>query len=246
MNANIGLTFDVDWAPDWAIALCVDLCASAGVPATFFVTHSCDILADLRRAPDRTELGLHPNFLPGSSHGATPEAVLEHCLALLPEARSMRTHSLVQSTPLLGMVADHTPIDVDVSLFLPFHRFLHATALPVGRSGRMIRRLPYLWEDDIAAGWPGWDWETGGVPTDGGLCILAFHPIHVALNTASLDRYDALKDSLGGRGLASLTEAEAARFHRPGFGVRGFLERLLADIPGHRFSTIAGLAGGAS
>ena len=37
------LTFDVDWAPEWAIEVALDACA--GQPATFFVTHRSPALA---------------------------------------------------------------------------------------------------------------------------------------------------------------------------------------------------------
>src|SRR5207244_3974947 len=71
------------------------------VRATWFVTHMSPAISRLRRNPELFELGIHPNFLPGSTHGDTPDAVLRHCRALVPDAVSMRTHCLVQSTLLL-------------------------------------------------------------------------------------------------------------------------------------------------
>lgn len=237
VQARRAITFDMDWAPDWAIAECADLCRRAGVPATFFVTHGCDVLADLRRS-GRVELGIHPNFLPGSDQGVDARQVLETCMATVPEARAMRSHSLVQSSPLLASVLRHTPVTVDVSLLLPFHAGLRPTKLFLGEA-RPLVRLPYVWEDDVAALWPDWDWERGQVP-DEGLCILDFHPIHVALNTADLDNYAALRRSLEGRPLASATAAEVARFRNSGAGARSFLERMLADPSG--YATISELA----
>lgn len=242
MMPRRAVTFDVDWSPDWAIILCADICARAGVPVTVFVTHVSDALADLRRRSGGVELGLHPNFLPGSDHGADPLAVLRHCTALVPEARSMRSHGLVQSTPLLGLVADQTAIEVDVSLLLPFHEGLHRTEFHAGQSRRRIIRLPYVWEDDIAALWPGGNWDIDALP-ETGLCILDFHPIHVALNSGSMEAYGAAKAFLGERSLASLTEAEAERFRNPGRGSRSFLEDLLAAHPAPDFATVSKLAG---
>lgn len=235
------VTFDLDWAPDWAIALCADICAAAGVPATWFVTHDCDVLADLRRAPERAELGVHPNLLPNSDHGESPCEVLGHCLAIVPEAKSMRTHGLVQSSALFSVVADETPIETDVSLLLPFHPNLEPTSLFLGREGRRIVRLPYFWEDDVAASWPGWDWRDGSCES-GGLQIYDFHPIHVALNTDTMDRYAAVKAHLDGRPLTSLSEAECARFRNPGHGARTYLERLVAEYPAGSFARVSDLA----
>ena len=39
------------------------------VRATFFVTHESPALQRLKDRPDLFELGIHPNFLPGSTHG---------------------------------------------------------------------------------------------------------------------------------------------------------------------------------
>src|SRR5215467_8520985 len=95
------LTFDIDWAPDFMIDHVAGILVEARVRATWFVTHSSDAIDRLREHPDLFELGIHPNFLPGSSHGSSPQEVLQTCMTIVPEAQSFRTHSLVQSTPLL-------------------------------------------------------------------------------------------------------------------------------------------------
>lgn len=234
----VAITFDVDWAPDWCVELCADLCERAAVPATFFITHASPALAALRRQPS-VELGLHPNFLPGSSHGETPRAVLDHCLALVPEASAMRTHGLFQSSALFALVSDHYPrIETDVSLLLPFHRNLAPTDLFMGASHRRLTRLPYCWEDDVAATWPEWRWNADPM-TSPGLAIFAFHPIHVALNTARLEPYEALKHALAGKPLAAVNREELAPFIDHGPGTRDFLARLLGQVDRGRCQTIS-------
>lgn len=235
---TVAITFDVDWAPEWTIDLCDRICRTAMVPATFFVTSHHDILSDLKNRSDMTELGIHPNFLPASSHGSSPEQVMDSCMNIVPGAVSMRTHSLVQSSSLMAMIADRFEIRTDVSLLLPFHDNLRGTHMYFGKSLRRIVRLPYFWGDDIAALWPGWSWETSRC--DGaGLQIYDFHPIHIALNTDSPVRYSRLKEFLGDRPLVSVTEAECNRFGNPGHGSRRFLERLIASKNRERFRTIS-------
>ena len=51
MPPRRAVTFDVDWAPDPAIALCAELCRRRAIPATFFVTHDSPILAELAQDP---------------------------------------------------------------------------------------------------------------------------------------------------------------------------------------------------
>ncbi len=235
------VTFDIDWAPDWAVALCAEMCRKAGAPATFFVTHRQDVLADLDRRPD-VELGLHPNFLPGSSHGDTADRVLDHLLGIVPQARSMRSHALVQSSPILLHVCRSTPIENDVSIFLPFCPGLRPTRMVFEAGGRWLTRLPYWWEDDVAACWPGWTWDAPmGAPSDD-LRIYAFHPIHVALNMATLEAYRAFKASLDGRPLHAATVADCAPFVHHGAGTRTCLERLLAAAGADRFDTVSAIA----
>jgi hypothetical protein len=139
------VTLDIDWAPEYAIDYVAELLAEHDVRATWFVTHSSPAITRLSQQPELFELGIHPNFLPNSTHGKTHEEVLSHCVAMVPGARSMRTHGLYQSTPLLEQVLSRTPITADVSLFMP-----HARALsPVEYRwhGRELLRIPYYWDD---------------------------------------------------------------------------------------------------
>ena len=234
------VTFDVDWAPDWCIELCAELCHAQSIPATFFCTHETDVLERLRDY-GLFELGIHPSLGPGSTHGNSEREILDHCLSIVPEARSMRTHGLVQSTALYRTVSLECPsILYDVSLFLPDHTNLQVTTLHFGE-GKSIHRLPYFWEDDIASVAPEWDWSNP-VPRTAGLRIFDFHPIHVALNMSSFRQYVSLKESLGGRPLHSLSPADLRPFSNDGEGVRTFLERVLDHAESSEFGTICQVA----
>jgi peptidoglycan/xylan/chitin deacetylase (PgdA/CDA1 family) len=190
---NVALTLDIDWVPDCVIDRIACQLREHRVRATWFVTHASAAVDRLRAHPERFELGIHPNFLPGSSHGRTPQEVLAHCMSLVPEARVMRTHSLVQSTPLLNEVVRCTPIEIDVSLHLPGHRGLHTITQAFPE--RTLQRLPFWWEDDdeMYRARPDWALVPRVAAPGDGLRILNFHPIHVALNSPSLARYEALK-----------------------------------------------------
>ena len=95
------ITIDIDWAPDFMIDYCMQILLVAQVKATWFITHKSPMLDKLRQYPDLFELGIHPNFYPNSSHGESEEAIIGYCMDLVPEARSMRTHGLCQSSYLL-------------------------------------------------------------------------------------------------------------------------------------------------
>ena len=141
------LSLDLDWAPDAAIDAVAQILVESGVPATWLVTHASPAVDRLRDHGDLFELGIHPNFLPGSTHGSTTAEVLDHCMALVPDAVTMRTHALVQSTPILSEVLERTPIRVDLSLFLP--RASGIEPVEYRWRERSLVRLPYVWEDDV-------------------------------------------------------------------------------------------------
>lgn len=193
MSAQPVITLDIDWAPDYAIDFAASLLIEAQVRATWFVTHNSPAVERLRDHPHLFELGIHPNFLPGTTHGKTESEILSHCMSIVPQASVVRTHGLVQTSNLLEKIIDETPISVDVSLFLP-----HATALePVvyyWENGKRLVRLPYMWEDDFEMVRPDSVWDLGRMIDSGkGLMVMDFHPIHVFLNSVKLATYRSVR-----------------------------------------------------
>lgn len=191
MKASV-ITIDVDWAPDCAIDFMADALRKRSIKATWLLTHASPAVERLRQTPDLFELGIHPNFSQGSSHGDGPTAVLAYCRRLAPDATTMRSHSLVQSTTIYRHVLDETEIRTDLSLFMPgvipprpfFYR-----AQPM-----RLLRLPYVWEDDVEMIEEKPDWTAERFERSTlQLQILDFHPIHVFLNSRSLESYELLK-----------------------------------------------------
>ena len=227
---TVHLTFDLDWAPPWATAYLCDLLVTHGLRGTFFVTHDCPALPRLR-ASGCAELGWHPNFLPGSSHGATVEAVLDTMSRLVPEAVGARAHTLMRGTPLLlayrerGLRYDAADIHDGVAGLEPF----------VSWTG--LTRLPIWFEDDVQLQ-RGLPMQLDSLDVDRpGLKIANFHPVLVALNAADLEGYGALKAALRADGtpLTEATEADFAPFverQRP--GARDLLTSLTRHLSDHR------------
>lgn len=190
-QGRLFLTFDLDWAIDPAIELCLDMVEEAGVAATFFVTHETPLLSRMR-ANSRWELGLHPNFNPlldgSAEQGAIRAAdVLERLRQVVPEARAVRSHSMTQSSRLLDVFRDFG-LTHDVNHFLPAHVGI---ALRPFRHWNGLVRVPYCWEDDVAL-------HYGDGPdvleiARRGFAVFDFHPIHVALNTRSIAHYESTR-----------------------------------------------------
>jgi hypothetical protein len=220
------ITLDIDWAPDAAIDFAAGMLVRHRAKATWFLTHDSPAVRRLREHPDLFELGIHPNFLPGSSHGATPEEVLGFCMNLVPDAVSMRTHALVQSTPLFDTVLKKTPVRCDASLLLPHAR--STEAVEYQWMGTTMLRVPYHWEDDIEMlrDRPSWSLETALAGE--GLRVFDFHPIHVFLNSADMKPYEALKSKV--KPLGAATVEAMAPFVHAGEGARTVFAALVEHV----------------
>lgn len=238
---EVFVTVDVDWAPDWAMRRLLATLVESGVRSTWFITHETEVLDELRTHPELVELGIHPNFQPNSSHGADPVSVLAECMRMVPEARTMRTHCLVQSTPILQTVVDGSPIVLDTSLYLRDLLDVTPTNLPLDH-GRSLTRVPYVWEDDLEffARRPRWDGAAFIRDRHAAdeVTIVDLHPIHVALNSPTAVNYNALRSFRGGD-IRQVTEGDAQGFIHDGPGAATFLASLVAEAsrPDLEFNT---------
>lgn len=188
------ITFDVDWAPDHVIDQVAETVLRFGLSATWFVTHSSPAVERLKRHPDAFELGIHPNFLPGSTHGSTYSEVLNHCVRLLPDAVSMRSHAVFQNGRLLSEIANSTRIRIECSTFLP--EMPNVVPLKQHCSSRELLRVPFFWSDDYELGKPNTSWDVERLWSINGLQVYLFHPIHVFLNTTSMEHYETAKKNV--------------------------------------------------
>ncbi len=193
-ESRLFLTIDLDWAIDPAIELCLDMLDDAGVAATLFVTHDTPLLARIR-SNRRLELGVHPNFnrlLDGEAGSGSAEAVMHELQRLVPEARAVRSHSMTQSSRLLDLFV-RCGMTHDCNHFVPVQSGI--TLKPYAHWKRALTRVPYCWEDDIdleyGAGPSPLDIATAGT----GLRVFDFHPIHLALNTVSIEHYETTRSA---------------------------------------------------
>lgn len=219
------ITVDLDWAPDYMIEPMAEALIEHGVRATWLVTHASPAVDALRRRPDLFELGIHPNFLPGSSHGATAKEVIDHCMALVPTARCVRTHGLVQSTRLLQEMGRREGLCADLSLYL--HRCQNAAPCHFAYRGATLLRLPHVWEDDMEMEYRSANWRLDPILRFDGLKILAFHPVHVFLNCPSGEAYEDFRRA----GAPEAVPASIARrLRRTGEGPATMFREALAHL----------------
>ena len=225
----IHLTFDQDWAPEWATNEVVAALSRAQMRGTFFVTHACAALARLKAVG--VELGWHPNFLAGSSHGGSIDDVLGTMQSLVPDAQGARAHCLIRGTPYLnayqrlGLIYDASDLHDRVAHLKPF----------VSWTG--LVRIPIFFEDDVhlERGLT-CDLTSTGIKLEG-LKVYSFHPVLLALNACSLEAYQDHKAELTRKGVG-LTDASPSDFepfiNRSEPGVRDVFHRLLGHLETER------------
>jgi hypothetical protein len=228
------LTFDIEWASEYCIEHVLQIADRFLIKPTFFVTHSSPAVRKAF-ADERVELGIHPNFLPGSSHGDDTDSVIETVLRLAPQATAVRCHRYIYSEEIGNALTRHG-LKIDSNICHHLTGELRPIALDSG-----LLRLPVFFEDDIH--WTrGLAWHFDEHAADffsPGLKILNFHPFFVALNAVDAQFYAQHK-----KYIRTLSRKEAAALRFSGAGTETFLidslEQILAR--GHRFLPLGELA----
>ena len=223
------ITLDIDWAPDFVIENVLDIMSKFNVKSTFFMTHASSSISRIRKNP-LFELGIHPNFLPKSTQGRNPKEILQNLKNIIPEATSVRTHSLVQSTLLLEEFSQFD-LKNDVSIFLPNCNNLR----PVYIDFQKVLRFPFFWEDDLEMR-EKQNWDISKFKFhEYGLKIFNFHPIYIYLNSKNMTNYNIIKNEIG---LDKITDDNISQYINSEKGAKTFFLDLLNTINPKKSFTI--------
>lgn len=227
------ITLDCDWAPDFILEDVVNLFNEKKVKAVFFITNDSPTVQKLRKNP-LFEIGIHPNFFPNSSQGDDADSVLKYLKKITPEAKSIRTHGLYQSTLLLKKFQEYG-IENDVSILLS------KTPNLISHYSKFFNlyRFPYFWEDDVEMD-EEYKWSLDNpLFHKKGLKIFNFHPIHVYLNSRKMNQYNSLKKEIG---LNNVNENNIKNYiNKNKNGTRDFLKEIILYLKNKDSFTIQNL-----
>ena len=182
----LAFSSDIDWAPEEVIHDTLSLFEQYQVKCTLFATHSSTAIKNCEKK--LFEVAIHPNFNPLlEGKGGSVDKVLEELIAIYPDSKGVRSHSVTQNSYILNAFKRHG-LFYDSNHFLPYHSGIKPFVIWNG-----LIRIPYNWEDDIH--WMyGNSFNTSNINlSDNGLNIFDFHPIHVFLNTENSERYENAK-----------------------------------------------------
>ena len=176
-------TSDIDWASEPAISENQALFENFDVVPTYFITHPSEVL-DNAVTRGAAMAGLHPNFLEGSSHGEGFETVADY-FEQFPESyrKCYRCHRFFDVTDISVMFQARGHLyDANHFSFLyklpPYKHFSGTVRFPTfWEDGTHLRHSGALTINDALA----------GKLREPGLTIISMHPMHIALNSPTLD-----------------------------------------------------------
>lgn len=215
---KIGLTFDIDWAPDFVIKDIFDCLESFDFAATAFCTHPSVVLQGT--AYPKVERGLHPNFLPNSTQGQSPEEIMKYLRKNYPDGIGIRCHSLTYTCSYWNLFSLNG-IKYESNLLLQYQEHIKPFYHHSG-----ILRIPFIWADDNHILY-GREFSVDQMRLNlPGLKVVNFHPLNIYLN---LGHDSKPKDRIKSLGipLNTLTEKQIKRQVRKGRGTRKLFEDFL-------------------
>ena len=186
------ITIDVDWASDEMIDYVIDYLVDNNVKATWFITHDSPSVRKLFSYPDLFEIGIHPNFDENSTQGKSMDDIISNILEISgKDTKCVRTHRRIQSPSVLWSLKKFNMMyDSSVLLFKTPDIVPHKIYF---NNGESLERIPYFWEDAEEC-------KNGGnfnfYDSDyhvNGIKIFNFHPVHIFINSCSVDDYNNMR-----------------------------------------------------
>ncbi len=224
------ITLDCEWAPDFILEHVSNVLMDKEVKSTWFVTNESPIIDELKRN-SLFELGIHPNFYPSSSQGEDSDSVLKNLKKIVQHSKSIRTHRLLQSSPLLCKFQEYG-IENDVSIFLPYTKNI----TPHYSKYLNLFRFPFFWEDDTEMV-ENSSWSINDPRLNvNGLKIYNFHPILIYLNSNNMKSYYQLKASIDIKKVTKQNIQKYINTNSP--GVSTFFEEIVSSLSGKVSCTI--------
>jgi hypothetical protein len=192
LNPLVVFTADQDWAPEWTCTNFVHDLARFDLQCHLFRTSESPSL-DQAFSEKLITQGWHPNFMMNSTHGDSITEVIETMKLLVPESRTVRAHSYFESSETWKhlfeanqVVESHGPTIRSEGL------------MPIQLASNMIR-IPVFFEDDVLLR----DDPIALKSIDllrkivtPGLKVFDFHPVHLGINSRSLEHYNSSRPHL--------------------------------------------------
>lgn len=235
MDDTVYLTFDMDWACDEVMDFLYDLLEQYGVSATIHITNDFSSLVKYKNNK-KISLGIHPNLnfaMDGNGNGQNKENIIKQCRSIVPDAMVARSHSLLSSTPLTKTLYENG-IRYETNCFI--EPYMGICIYPWFFQG--VLQVPFFYEDDLYL------LENNNNSPQFYLDknikmykVFNFHPIHLFLNSESLERYARIKKDYHNFDILK------KNINTNCYGTLDFFKELIGLAPkcGYQFGTITSI-----
>ena len=217
-------TTDIDWASEFAIEQTLQYFKKANIPLTAFLTHKSAVL-DYAVQSGELQVGIHPNFMPGSSQGNSFDEVIDFCFDLLNNATCFRSHRYFGVNDVYEKLYNRgikycSNIGTHLETVQPF---LH-------RSGMI--QFPAFFEDG------GYLWNKGDLSfksvehifSSNGLKVINLHPMHLMLNTPYFAYARNIKDAVSKEEWNNFDEQAIRKMKNNSTGISDFIDEMIEFI----------------
>jgi len=230
------ITTDLDWGCESAIEMLLGDLVSAGVTPTVFITHHSGIAEGLFNG-GMIERGIHPNFLPGSSHGDSFEEVIQNCILLAPESEASRSHRAFTVTDI-----SHRLVSLGFLFTSNIVTILQRSLRPILHESTLVEFPIFLEDGTHLFNSLDLDLDTlAKVLSSPGLKVINFHPMNYGVNPPALAYMRNIKDTLTRSDYLNMSSSELKRIRYSGRGIADFSRDLIAYIQKYRTYTLSEL-----
>jgi len=219
-------TSDIDWASEDVLQEYFFLVNPLNLKLTLYVTNQSDIIESNFRS-GKIERGIHPNFLPGSSHGNSFKEVVETCIKFAPEAYGFRCHRAFEVTDVTHLLKNeygYKYVSHQITILQPYIRpILHESGLinfPVffEDGTHLYNQLDFNFRNYI---------DLFTLP---GIKIISFHPMNFVFNSPSLSFMRSIKDSLTREEYQNISAETIAKHKHNEIGIRNTMLEMVNYI----------------
>lgn len=197
---------------------------------TYFVTHQSPLLEKWHRER-KIQLGIHPNFLPGSSHGNTINEVIDTVMKYVPEARCFRSHRCFDVAPVTDALVKRGLL-YDSNLITNLQQGIS----PIKHESGLIR-FPCFYEDGIHFKWRrSWDF-TGfeKIFSQPGIKIISPHHMITAMNVSTAEGWGNLKAKFSPETWIKMSKEQLLDNAYQEQGPKNFLEDMIEFVLKNKF-----------
>lgn len=216
-------TSDVDWASESVLDIFLNDFCKLDLKLTLFVTHESEIINQFK-AKGFIERGIHPNFLPNSSHGEGFRTVIENCLKFAPEAECFRSHRFFDVTDITHLLHDEYGFKYASNL----GTIMQPEIRPILHESGLIR-FPVFFEDGTHL-YHKLDLNIEKYLkqfTLPGIKIISIHPMNYVINVSDIKHMRSIKDTLSGEEYNSMTTATINQLKNRNKGIKAFVKEIV-------------------